>query len=112
MFTPSGIGPAGAIPQLWIPVALLAHVFAIAFLLKFFLLLHPDLPGKARKRLRELLEAGRARWGGRLGCLHARVSAEEAPGAALAAGVEAAKMKAAAGDGEPLPCCAELRVQN
>lgn len=109
-FTPSGINPAGAIPQLWIPVALLAHIFAIAFLVKFFLLLHPDLPGKARSRLRELLEAGRARWGGRPGCGQARVAAEEATGAALAAVVEAAKMKAA--DGELLACCwAGLMVQ-
>jgi hypothetical protein len=104
MFTPSGTGPAGTIPQLWVPIAILAHIFAIAFLVKFFLLLHPELPSKARQRLQQLLEAARARCGGRLGCMQARVAAEEEPAAgqdaALAAAIEAAKIKAAAADGE------------
>jgi hypothetical protein len=54
-FSAAVAGPGGAIPQLWVPVAILAHAFAAVFLLKFTLLLHPGLPRKAAQRARALL---------------------------------------------------------
>jgi hypothetical protein len=82
-FRAAAPGPDGTLPMLWVPVAILAHAIAFAFLVKFLVLLHPGLPAQAAERLQGLLAwaraAGRGGGGGRTGPASARVAPDGGP---------------------------------